>query len=148
MGTHDQGFEFLLGHLIPLGSEHDLIVQSGHSKTRIQEAKLQQAWFSIEEMKNEIEAADVVIAHMGCGIAREVQVLGAATIFFCRSRERGEHFDNHQLELKNALSGRVGLKFFSEGDDLNQLILSMGDEGPHAPENLEQLVTAVKEWLI
>jgi UDP-N-acetylglucosamine transferase subunit ALG13 len=147
VGTHNQGFEFMLEKLTELSEEHELIIQSGHSKTVVEKARSQKPWFTQEEMQEEIKSADLVIAHMGCGIAREVQVAGRASIFFCREKKRAEHFDDHQLELKKALKGRRGLRFYSEGDELTNIIEGLGDERPTIPAAFEELLTAVKEWL-
>ena len=104
-------------------------------------------WFTMDEMNEQINKADFVLSHLGCGIAREVQEAKKPTVFFCRSKERGEHFDNHQLELKSALEGRQGLRFYEHGDDLEKIIEELKDEVPSMPENKAQLVEALKVWI-
>jgi len=147
VGTHNQGFEYLLDKTAVLTSRHQLVIQSGHSSTLVKGAFQQQSWYSPDEMSHNISEADRVISHLGCGIAREVQVLNTPTLFFCRSRQRGEHFDNHQLELKEALTSRQGLWFYEDGDDIENILNNMGSEIPQSPTNTDQLIKAIKDWL-
>lgn len=148
VGTHERGFDTLLEALGPWAAkERDLfVVQSGHSQAGVPGAR-QQAWFTREEFSGELAAADLVVAHLGCGIAREVQVAGKPCLFVARSRARGEHIDDHQAELAEALAGREGLGFASPEENLEEKAASLRGLRSSPPGHHSELVQALKRWL-
>lgn len=148
VGTHDRGFDALLQTLVPWAArgEDRFVVQAGASTVVLPGAR-QQAWFTRLEFALELSAADLVVAHLGCGIAREVQVAGKPCLFVPRSHGRGEHIDDHQAELQGALEGRAGLGFASPSDDLEALARSLVGSRPLPPPWQADLVRAVKTWL-
>ncbi|MGE4158027.1 MAG: glycosyltransferase [Planctomycetota bacterium] len=148
VGTHQRGFDALLNSLEPWASKgrDSFVVQAGASTTVLPGAR-QQAWFTREEFAKELALADLVVAHLGCGIAREVQVAGKPCLFVPRRQERGEHIDDHQEELREALGGRTGLGFASPDDDLEAMAGCLVGTRPLPPPWQSDLVRAVRSWL-
>jgi UDP-N-acetylglucosamine--N-acetylmuramyl-(pentapeptide) pyrophosphoryl-undecaprenol N-acetylglucosamine transferase len=57
-------------------------------------------------LQDAIEAADVVIAHAGCGSSVGALEAGKTPVLVPRRRSHGENVDDHQLLIANALSKR------------------------------------------
>lgn len=69
------------------------------------------------QMRREIREADLVIAHGGVGAALEALEAGRCPILVPRSVERGEHIDDHQLQVARELEQR-GLAVTADVDAL------------------------------
>ncbi|OUC77806.1 glycosyltransferase [Gordonia lacunae] len=70
-----------------------------------------------EEMDENILAADVVITHAGVGSIMRILELGKYPVVVPRRRSRGEHVDDHQIQIAS-LVGRLGLAEVVEAPDL------------------------------
>jgi UDP-N-acetylglucosamine transferase subunit ALG13 len=57
-------------------------------------------------LQAEIVRADVVVAHAGVGSALTIMESGRCPVLVPRERGRGEHVDDHQLELARLLEDR------------------------------------------
>jgi UDP-N-acetylglucosamine--N-acetylmuramyl-(pentapeptide) pyrophosphoryl-undecaprenol N-acetylglucosamine transferase len=64
------------------------------------------------------EAADLVISHSGVGTAMALVDMGKPTILVPRRAARGEHVDDHQLQVCRALADRR-LVLHAEADELD-----------------------------
>ena len=64
VGTHNQGFEYLLNKVALHTSEFDFCVQAGHSKTKVLNVQHQQEWFTPEEMTEKIKTSDVLHSYL------------------------------------------------------------------------------------
>lgn len=73
---------------------------------------------SVDEMRQEIRSADVVVSHSGVGSALEILAAGKVPILVPRRSLRGEHVDDHQEQIASALHGR-GLAIMVEADKLS-----------------------------
>jgi UDP-N-acetylglucosamine transferase subunit ALG13 len=71
-----------------------------------------------ERLAQEINAADLVIAHAGIGSAIAAFEAGKLPLLVPRRKERGEAVDNHQVDIGQELHRR-GLCVFSEVDALS-----------------------------
>jgi UDP-N-acetylglucosamine transferase subunit ALG13 len=148
VGTHPQAFDRLLKKAASWAAQscHEWIVQFGASDIRIPGAR-QQAYYTPEKMAGFLKEVDLVLSHLGCGIAREVQEAAVPTLFMCRWKKNGEHIDDHQEELREALKNRPGLVFIDEGNDLEEISKDLLNSPPSSPEHLETLIDALKNWL-
>ena len=70
-------------------------------------------------LRQAIAAADLVIAHAGCGSALTAMEAGRMPLLVPRRAYRGENVDDHQVELAAELRGR-GLAVVREVDDLDR----------------------------
>lgn len=59
-----------------------------------------------QEMREAVEAADLVIAHAGIGSALSALDAGLCPVLLPRRAARGEHVDDHQLLIADDLGGR------------------------------------------
>lgn len=67
-----------------------------------------------DEMRRELAAADVVLAHAGVGTALDALALHKQPVLFARRAARGEHVDDHQAQIVGHLAD-LGLAV--RGDD-------------------------------
>jgi UDP-N-acetylglucosamine--N-acetylmuramyl-(pentapeptide) pyrophosphoryl-undecaprenol N-acetylglucosamine transferase len=72
-----------------------------------------------DEFSNYIEQSDVVITHSGVGSILKILDLGKYPIVIPRRAERGEHIDNHQLEIARLVT-RHGIASAVEADQLTR----------------------------
>ncbi|MEA2440791.1 MAG: hypothetical protein QOH76_2215 [Thermoleophilaceae bacterium] len=102
LGTHHQPFARLMGALSELPSD-ELVVQCGHSvpPAGVREAT---AFLGFQEMLDRIRAADVVVTHAGVGSILLARREGHTPIVVPRLSRLGEHVDDHQVELTEALA--------------------------------------------
>ena len=61
------------------------------------------------ELMAQLAAADALVCHAGSGTLREALAAGHRPIVVPRRMHRGEHVDDHQLDLATALGERVVL---------------------------------------
>ena len=71
----------------------------------------------IDEMRRAVAQADVVVGHAGCGTTLDVLATGRVPVLVPRRAARGEHVDDHQVELARHLERR-GLAVVAEAPEL------------------------------
>lgn len=87
--------------LIP---EH-LVVQTGKEATAIADVECHET-LDFDAMRAILAKADLVVCHGGTGSIITALQAGCRTIAIPRLFERGEHYDNHQLEITEAFEQR------------------------------------------
>lgn len=119
------GFRRLLEQLrrvIP--SDVEVIWQSG--STDVSDLGIEaQPRLPAQQLEAAIRAADVVVAHAGAGIALTALQAGKLPLLAPRLTERGEHIDDHQVQIATHLS-RLGLAVIEDAGAMTwQLLASM-----------------------
>ena len=71
-----------------------------------------------EQFDRHVKWADVVVTHAGVGSAMRILELGKAPYMVPRRMSRGEHVDDHQLQIVDYLQGR-GLAVCSEAERIS-----------------------------
>lgn len=106
LGSVEQSFRRLLDHLVPLLPENaEVLWQTGHTPTAGLPITAT-PFLSAAELAAAMAAADVVVAHAGCGSALTALNAGKLPILVPRDAARGELVDGHQIELARWLAGR------------------------------------------
>jgi len=105
IGTHSQGFDRLVHAVDSLAarSKEEFIIQIGDASSKPKYAK----WFthrSEKEMGELYRRARVVISHAGAGSIISALRYKKPLIVVPRLKKFGEHIDDHQKELANAVS--------------------------------------------
>jgi UDP-N-acetylglucosamine--N-acetylmuramyl-(pentapeptide) pyrophosphoryl-undecaprenol N-acetylglucosamine transferase len=129
LGTYrGYGFPRLVRRLLDvIPSEAEVLWQTGDTDTRglgvdghhaIPDAELRQA----------IREADVVVAHAGVGAALTTLEAGKCPVLVPRRHARGEHVDDHQIQIASELGWR-GLSVSVEADALTLAELVAGADG-------------------
>lgn len=79
--------------------------------------------FTRDEFEMHARAADVVLTHSGVGTLMELLDMGIYPIVIPRRAKRGEHVDDHQLQVAGVLKAR-GISQVAEVDELdNDMVL-------------------------
>jgi UDP-N-acetylglucosamine--N-acetylmuramyl-(pentapeptide) pyrophosphoryl-undecaprenol N-acetylglucosamine transferase len=73
-----------------------------------------------DEFEATAQSADIVISHAGVGTAMVLVELGKYTVLVPRRAARGEHVDDHQVQVCRDFEAR-GLVVYREVDDLSSL---------------------------
>jgi len=105
VGTHQQPFERLIGALASLDCA-SLVVQYGYAEAPEGVAHAT-AFMTFPEMLRHFDEAEAVITHAGVGSILCATNAGHVPIVVPRLKRFGEHVDDHQVELAQAL-GRAG----------------------------------------
>jgi UDP-N-acetylglucosamine transferase subunit ALG13 len=113
VGTHNQPFERFLQALAAL--EDDVVVQYGPNERPAWAARAVR-FMDFEAVMTAMREADAVVTHAGVGSILCARTLGHVPIVMPRLARLGEHVDDHQVQLCNALSkaGRVIVAWRSE----------------------------------
>lgn len=100
------GFRRLIDSLHSLlGNDHDVFWQYG--PTKVDDLRLEGAEsISSAEMQRRMELADVVICHAGTGSTLMALKSGKLPIVVPRRHSKGEHVDDHQVDLASFLETR------------------------------------------
>jgi UDP-N-acetylglucosamine transferase subunit ALG13 len=138
LGTLGYGFPKLVQRAMRvLPSDAEVLWQTGDTDTRdlsidavraMPEADLLQA----------MAAADVVIAHAGVGSALAALEVGKKPVLVPRRLSRGEHVDDHQIQIAIELSKR-GLAVSVDVDDLSRDDLLAAASSPIATVEAQPL---------
>ena len=105
VGTHYQGFERLVKKMDEIAGKIDdeVIMQIGYTKYEPKNAE----WFRFLEREEDIlelyKKADVIVAHAGAGTLLTALSFGKPVVVVPRLKKFGEHVDDQQLELAEAL---------------------------------------------
>ena len=104
VGTHDQGFDRLVRSMDQLAIQFDerVIIQRGSSTYRPRYAE-HFRFTTNQKMTNLIQEARVVVCHAAAGAIILSLNYGKPLVLVPRLRKFGEHLDDHQLELAQAL---------------------------------------------
>lgn len=127
VGNASQGFRRLLDAIDHLaGSEvlagEKVFVQSGHNSNFVPRHCEQKAFLSRDEFEAFLNNADFIICHGGCGTQLQAIRCGKIPVVMPRLKRYGEHVNDHQVQLVDALS-REGLIIPAyEPDDLPRAI--------------------------
>lgn len=124
VGSHHQGFERLIRKMDEITGKIDeeVIMQIGHTKYVPKNAK----YFDFREKTEEIEQlnreARIVVSHAGVGSIITAFKQGTPIIIVPRLKRFGEHIDDHQMEIADAISGDPRVIVVHEIDDLEKSI--------------------------
>ncbi len=105
VGTHYQGFERLIKKMDEIAGKIDdeVIMQIGYTDYEPKNAK----WLRFLEREEDIlelyKKADVIVAHAGAGTLLTALSFGKPVVVVPRLKKFGEHIDDQQLELAEAL---------------------------------------------
>ena len=100
VGTHEQSFDRLIDYMDKWAEEHDeeVVMQIGYSKKTPANCK----WYKLidhDEFIGYEKKARIVITHGGPCCFTEVLKNGKIPVVVPRMHKRGEHVDDHQVEI-------------------------------------------------
>ncbi len=122
VGTHGDPMPRLIKALGELHAD-DLVVQYGSSPAPHTSVRAV-GYMRFDEMLDCFEAADVVITHAGVGSILSATRAGHVPLVVPRSKRLGEHVDDHQIELTQALVERGAVRAVWNLEELAQAVAS------------------------
>lgn len=104
VGNHTAGFERLIQIMdnLAISIDEEIIAQIGHTQYTPKNLK----WFrfiNYEEMVSLVKNARIIVCHGGAGTIIDATKYGKPLIILPRLHKYGEAFDDHELELAEAL---------------------------------------------
>ena len=125
VGTQKQSFDRLFD-LIRNSKElkkEELIVQRGYTKCNNSKRIKAFDFIPLDEMEEYILKADLVISHGGVGTIFSAIKKGKKVIAVPRLEKYGEHINDHQIEICEALENEGYILYYKDGvDSLDELI--------------------------
>jgi UDP-N-acetylglucosamine transferase subunit ALG13 len=105
VGTHHQPFERLVRAAIVIAAGRELVVQHGHTPRLPSGRSVRwQRWLAPAEMQELMSEASLVITHAGVATIVDALRAGQRPLVMARRRHLGEHVDDHQLQIVDALA--------------------------------------------
>lgn len=144
VGAHTQGFDRLIRALDQwAGSTTErVVIQTGNSRYEPQQAE----WFrfaSPDRIESLFRDARVVVTHAGSGSLIKALECGRSVLAVPRLASLSEHFDDHQIELCEALERGGSIRTVSVISDLDRLLSLEPEPATWSPANRAQLTTAI-----
>jgi UDP-N-acetylglucosamine transferase subunit ALG13 len=145
LGTHHQPFPRFIDALTAL-PPGDLVVQHGHSAAPegVREAV---PFLGFAEMLERVDAADVVVTHAGVGSILLARRAGHTPVVVPRQHRHGEHVDDHQVELTQALAADGKVVAVWDTAELAGAVAAVPARGAPRPPVEGSLHRAVREAL-
>ena len=146
VGTHRAPFARLMEALGALPA-HELVVQHGYSPPPpgVREAV---DFLGFGDVLDRIRAADVVVMHAGVGSILLARREGHLPIVVPRLHRRGEHVDDHQVELTEALAVEGQVIPAWETTDLAAAVAFVPPRGAPRPPSAGPLHHAVRAVML
>lgn len=106
LGTDEHPFPRALELVAPLGADHELVVQHGHTPpTGIDGARWLE-FMPYDEVVARMTSSSAVVCHSGVGTIMTALGCGKRPLVLVREERRGEHVDDHQRQIATALRDR------------------------------------------
>lgn len=129
-----------------------VLIQYGHD-SGFRSARCRAVPFlAVDEFEAVIQDAELVIAHAGAGTLLHLLAAGALPVVMPRRKQYGEHVDDHQVELVEALAREGRVVSAHEPDELEGAIRKAraagGRIGPAAEPPSRKLIGRTIEELM
>lgn len=148
VGTSPHGFDRLVRGVDAIAPEFDepIRAQIGHGEY-VPENIDWLRFTSEEEIHELYRNASVVVAHAGAGTLLTALSYERPVVVLPRREERGEHNDDHQIELATALSDRPKVQTISETDELKQAVERARSQSTSSTNRDQSLVRFLSGYL-
>ena len=133
VGNATQGFPRLLKAIENLGKagcfgSERMLIQTGSNSSIALEDVEQIDFLPLEKFLDALCEARVIISHGGAGTLLQILQLGRIPVVLPREKKFGEHVDDHQIELVQALALEKRVIPVFQVEDLLQAISQAGNE--------------------
>lgn len=149
VGTHYQGFERLIRKMDDIAGriDDDVVMQIGSTNYAPKNARYFK-FLGEESILRCYEKANVVVAHAGAGTLMTALSLGKRVVAVPRMKKFGEHIDDQQFELAEALSkqGRVMAVFDIE--ELERVLKEVNKLKFPIMKKERQLIDFLKKYIV
>jgi UDP-N-acetylglucosamine transferase subunit ALG13 len=149
VGTHSQGLDRLIKKMDEIAGKIDeeVVMQIGSTKYRPKNARYFDFIEDFEKIKELNRKARVVVCHGGAGTIITALDEGAPVIAVPRLKEHGEHINDHQLELVDALSNNGKILAVYDIDLLEETLSSPFVNSHKKSNGDSKIVRAMRNYL-
>jgi UDP-N-acetylglucosamine transferase subunit ALG13 len=117
LGTDEHPFERALDLVGRLRPDHRLVVQHGHTPPRDWPEAEWHDFIPFDTLRVLMRDAGAVVCHAGVGSIMTALSFRQRPVVITRLAARGEHVDDHQLQIVSTLSERDLVVPLADGDD-------------------------------
>jgi beta-1,4-N-acetylglucosaminyltransferase len=147
VGMHSDGFPRLVETMDRLAAhiDEEVLIQTGSTVYQPSAAR----WFTFAsqaEMEDYSRRAQIIVSHAGAGSILTALHYGKPMIVVPRRQQRGEHIDDHQLELAQALAEAGALIMVDAPEEIPAQLQAALDLTPPRPDS-SRLVAALRREL-
>ncbi len=148
VGTHPQQFNRLLKEIdrIASSSNWSFSVQSGCSSHKMKNANQKNYW-SGEEYEKMFKEAEVVVCHGGAGTIIHALKLEKPVVVVPRQKKFGEHTNNHQSEIAEAMEQEGKILVVNEIGELEETLDKALTFKPKNGSTRTRLVKRIEKFL-
>ena len=154
VGNATEGFRRLLDAVDQLAGQgafgdDSVFMQTGNNEGFRPAHCQYQPFMGMEEFASKIREAAVVISHAGVGTLFHVLGAGKTPVVMPRLQRYGEHVDDHQLELAQALVSEGRIICACEPADLPEAIVKvrrMNSQPPPPPPH--QMISLISQAIV
>lgn len=149
VGTHYQGFERLIRKMDEIAGKIDdeVVMQIGYTDYEPKNAK----WFKFLEKEGDIldlyKKANIIVAHAGAGTLLTALSFGKPLVVVPRLKKFGEHVDDQQLELAEALEKMGRAIAVYNAEDLEEAIKKAKSLKYKPIQKEKRLINFLREYL-
>src|SRR3989344_4545970 len=150
VGTHSQQFNRLLMEIDSLLESKKIsaeaFAQTGNSDYAPKNCAFKK-FLAEKEFEEKISWADVVVSHGGAGTIISALRKNKKLVIVPRLKKFGEHTNDHQLDLAEALAGQGKALAALETKELGKRIFEAKKFSPKIASNRQGLVDEIKKFL-
>ena len=149
VGTHPQPFDRLLKEIdkFAAGAKNfSFFAQTGNSSYEPKNFRFKK-FLNDEEYSRSISEADIIISHAGAGTIISSMLQKKKLIVVPRLLRYGEHTNDHQIDLAEALAGEGKVIAVMEISGLGEAIANSAKFRPNIASNKRGLINAVSEFI-
>lgn len=149
VGTHPQAFDRLLKQLDNIAaknSELEIFAQTGNSKYKPRNFIFEK-FLKGKQFDEKMQWADIVVSHGGAGTIINALLNKKPLIVVPRLKKFGEHTNDHQLDLANALEREHKVIAVFDMNKLEEKILKAGSFKPNLLSDKERLIKRISLFL-
>ncbi len=149
VGTHPQAFDRLLKELDSIAAKHpefEIFAQAGNSKYKPKKFAFEK-FLKGKQFDERMQWADIVLSHGGAGTIINALLNKKPLIVLPRLKKFGEHTNDHQLDLANALERERKVIAVFDMNELEEKILKAISFKPNLSSDKERLIKRISLFL-
>jgi len=149
VGMHSQGFDRLIRKMDEIAGKIDeeVVMQIGSTKYKPKNAKYFDFIKDFQKIQDLNREAKVVVCHGGAGTIIVALDQGTSVIAVPRLKCYGEHINDHQLELVNALANDGKIMAVYEIDKLEEALNSPFVNSTVKIKKDDRMPVALREYI-
>ncbi len=148
VGTHPQPFDRLLKELDRIAGKGrlSLFAQIGNSNYEPKNFPFER-FLNEKEYRQRILEADILVSHGGAGTIINGLRQGKKVVVVPRLKKFGEHTNDHQLDLAEALAGEGKVISVEKMSGLRQALKRAAFFKPRIASNRQKLIKRIAEFI-